>query len=108
MSYDISLNVDVNGKIYRIVDAGNYTSNIRTMFDEAFGAPDWKFLHGMICKDATPKIGRAIEKMEADPEHYKTFDPPNKWGSYDSALPFLKQFLALCEENPDLTIEIDA
>lgn len=108
MSYDIGLNTKVNGKLYRVVDVGNYTSNIRGMFDEAFERDDWKFLNGYPCKDATPLISKAIERMEANPQHYENFNPKNNWGNYSSALPFLKEFLEHCKENPDLIIEIDS
>lgn len=76
----------VNGKRYSVVDAGNYTSNIREMLDEAFEVPDWKYINGMVCKEAMFIIEKAIARMQADPAHYKKFNPKNGWGEYNTAI----------------------
>ena len=46
----------------------------------------------------------AIERMKADPNRFISLNPPNGWGSYDTFLPWLEQYLEACEEHPDATV----
>ena len=46
-----------------------------------------------------------IARLEADPENFEVFNPPNGWGSYRNFVPWLKQYLAACEEYPEADIE---
>lgn len=48
----------------------------------------------------------AIKAMEEEPDRFKKHNPENGWGSYDVFLPWLKEYLAACEANPDAEIEV--
>lgn len=50
-------------------------------------------------------LEKGIQKMESDPEHFKTFDSPNGWGTYKNFLPWCKEVLEACKENPDAEVE---
>lgn len=106
MSYDVYLSHTLGEKTYRIIEVGNMTSNIKPMLDLAFGVEDWKFINGMLGKDALPSIRAALSMMEVDKPKFEVLNPKNGWGSYESCFVFLKQILEACKENPDLTIEI--
>ena len=41
----------------------------------------------------------------ANPDKYKTYNPPNGWGNYDIFLSFCKSVLRKCHEYPDAIIE---
>jgi hypothetical protein len=47
-----------------------------------------------------------LEKMRADPEHFRTFDAENKWGTYDQFLPWVERYLAACEEFPEADVSV--
>jgi hypothetical protein len=47
-----------------------------------------------------------LEKMKANPEHFKTFDSPNGWGKYENFVPWIEEYLRACEENPDAEIGV--
>ena len=51
-------------------------------------------------------LRKGIEKMESDPDKFKKLNPENGWGSYDSFLPWLKEYLAACEENPSAEVSV--
>jgi len=48
----------------------------------------------------------AIEQMEADPKRFMEFDAPNGWGTYEHFLPWLKKYLAACEQDPDADVHV--
>jgi hypothetical protein len=48
----------------------------------------------------------AIALMEAEPERFKAHNPSNGWGSYEFFIPWLKELLVACEQNPDATIKV--
>jgi len=86
----------------------NITHNLAQMADEAgvysqLWRPD---------ENGNPTAGelvgpltKAIADMEARPEHYKQFNPPNGWGDYDTFLGWLHEVRDMCEEFPDAEIE---
>lgn len=51
-----------------------------------------------------PCLESGIAKMKADPELFRTFDPENKWGSYDDFLPWLEKLLEACREFPNAKV----
>lgn len=54
----------------------------------------------------TEQLRMGIERMESDPDTYKTYNPTNGWGSYDDFIPWLKELLEACEEFPDAHVTI--
>ena len=53
-----------------------------------------------------PLLQAGIAKMKERPSHFKQFDAKNGWGTYDQFLPWLKRYLAACEENPEATVSV--
>lgn len=51
-------------------------------------------------------LKEGIIKMQQNPEHYKQFDAPNGWGTYDQFLPWITNYLNACIENPESTISV--
>lgn len=51
-------------------------------------------------------LTEGLAKLKADPEHFKTFNPVNGWGSYNTFVDFVTEYLAACKLNP--TAEITA
>jgi chromosome segregation ATPase len=52
-----------------------------------------------------PILEKGIKELEANPEKYKTFNPPNGWGNCDNLLDFCRSVLHWCREYPDAVIE---
>lgn len=50
-------------------------------------------------------LEKGLKELEANPEKYKAFNPPNGWGSYEDFVRFCKSVLQKCREYPDAVIE---
>ena len=50
-------------------------------------------------------LEKGIEELEANPDKYKAFNPPNGWGNYDIFVSFCRSVLHTCREHPDAVIE---
>jgi hypothetical protein len=105
----------------------NLTYNLLDMLNVAFGLTDepnglsvpeqvvfkkegskyyfdqWKNKTAQECEQS---VQDAIERMEADPEKYKQYNPPNGWGTYEGALTILRDFLKTCREYPHAKVRI--
>ncbi|MDR0605292.1 MAG: hypothetical protein LBG80_13400 [Bacteroidales bacterium] len=56
--------------------------------------------------DSTYTKLQAIKtELEANPDKYKAYNPPNGWGSYENFVSFCKSVLQKCSEYPDAVIE---
>ncbi len=40
----------------------------------------------------------AIATLQANPDKFKQFDPPNGWGMYEDFVLWLQQYLCACDE----------
>ncbi len=85
----------------------NITHNLNKMADEA-GIYKYVWrpeeLNIECANDLIEPLRAGIAKMEADPDHYKTFDAENGWGTYSDFLPWLRKYLAACEQYPGAMI----
>lgn len=105
MSLDVHLSqVQLTG-----VYESNITHNLGRMAAEA-GIYDalWRpDEHGYkYARDITPLLQDGLAKLEADPEHYRTFNAPNGWGMYEHFVPFVEEYLNACIEYPDAEITV--
>lgn len=50
-------------------------------------------------------LEEGIKELEASPDKYKAYNPPNGWGSYENFVSFCKSVLQKCWEYPDAVIE---
>ena len=104
-------------------NVGNMTFNVAPMYYSAFefaykcihGSPykpndDEGFglrqLTGMKCADALPYMLVAIAHMRQQPSEYMKMNPPNGWGSYESALEFLEELKDASLKHMQATIEV--
>lgn len=59
---------------------------------------------GLRAGDVLPKLEAALADMRARPEHFRTFDAPNGWGTYRDAVPWLARVVDACREYPDAVL----
>jgi hypothetical protein len=45
-------------------------------------------------------LKQGIERLKAEPERFKQFNPSNGWGDYDGFVRWLENYLAACIEHP--------
>jgi len=85
----------------------NIPHNLTGMADEAgiYGVL-WRPEENGIktAKDAIPILQEGLAKLIADPERFKKFNSPNRWGMYEHFVPFVRECLAACEAHPDATV----
>lgn len=111
MSYDVYAEIDTGGEWPATVgEAGNMTSNCSGMWDLACKGhgPNLRDMHGMKCGDCIETLRSAVAEM-VDPyraAEFEALNPPNGWGSTDSALKYLRRVLAMCVEHPNAKVRI--
>ena len=44
--------------------------------------------------------------LESDPSRFVQFNAPNGWGTYNHFVPFVRNYLEACKQNPEAEIEI--
>ena len=105
MSYDIFLTTPKNRD--EDSEVGNMTSNIRPMYDKAFGVNDWKdVVDGRRAGSVVQEIFLAYDEMKSNPKEYKKLNPENGWGDYEGALEYLYKLLRESCQWPECTIYI--
>ena len=55
-----------------------------------------------------PFLEKGIKELRESPEHYKTFNAPNGWGTYEDFVRFCDSVLHWCNKYPDAVIEANA
>jgi hypothetical protein len=50
-------------------------------------------------------LEKGLKELEANPDKYKAYNPPNGWGNYEVFVSFCKSVLQKCREYPDAVIE---
>lgn len=49
-------------------------------------------------------LREGLDRLKADPERFKKFNPPNGWGSYEGLTQFVESYLEACKENPEALV----
>ena len=57
-------------------------------------------------EDIIDNLETGLKLLEAEPNHFKQFDPPNKWGNYDGFIKFVRDTLEACRSYPEAKIRI--
>lgn len=87
----------------------NITHNLNSMA-EAVGLYDvlWnpESIGISTASQLIPLLEKGIVELKANPDKYKAFNPPNKYGNYEDLVDFCKTVLQNCLENPDAVIEV--
>jgi hypothetical protein len=108
MSYHAYLTADCGGTHpAEVEDCGGHTYNCAPMFRHAFdSAHGVNLLDGLPAASAAALLDKAIFGMECCPDVYRAMNPANGYGSYGSALAWLKCIKAACERYPKATLVI--
>lgn len=102
---DVSLDKYESNEVY----TANITHNLNTMaaaagLYEALWRPDendWKK-----ASDLIEVLEAGLEKLKADPEKFKKYEPTNGWGTYDGLVDYTEKYLAACKANPEARVEV--
>lgn len=138
MSYDVSFVIGTgSGREVEIADR-NYTANVSGMWAKALGLPEkpwyrdgervigrrplpgggwvseplnvWglRLLHDAPSSEAAGVLAAAVERMRANPDDYRPWNPENGWGSYEGALELLEWMADMAREYPATTIKVSS
>lgn len=105
MSLDVMLTASRTTEVYW----RNITHNLNRMAQEAgIYQHLWRpeELGITLASELVEPLTLGLEKLKADPDHYRKFDAPNGWGTYENFVDFVRDYLKACQENPDATIEV--
>lgn len=91
------------------VYSANVTHNLGKMADEAGIYRElWRpeELDILLARELIEPLQAGVQRLRADPERYRKFNPPNGWGSYDMFVPWVERYLAACRLNPTATVRV--
>lgn len=52
-------------------------------------------------------LEKGVNAMLANPSHFRQFDSPNGWGTYDNFLPWCERVLQACRDYPQYLVSAD-
>ena len=61
---------------------------------------------GKTAASILPTLKEGLDKLKADPVHYKKFNSPNEWGTYVDAVSWLEDLICELEKKPREKIHI--
>lgn len=107
MSYDI----DIINKISLVsydISTSSITYNVREMLIQAFEHEDGIYsIDNLNTKDAIVKVAKACYNIAANVDAYKEYESPNGWGTVDTTLKLLTEWLsAMVEHSQDTYVKI--
>jgi len=91
------------------VYSANITHNLNHMADAAGIYKElWRPEEIGITKAAQliAPLRAGLDRMRAQADHLKTFNPANGWGDYEGLVEFTAKYLAACEMHPDATVSV--
>lgn len=108
MSLDIWLAMPTGNGEELTTQSMNYTHNVLPMWRAAGVAEALYDSHGHQAREYLDVLRAGIKNMEDEPAKYQALNPSNGWGSYDTALPWLREWLIECVKHPDAIIRVSA
>ena len=57
-------------------------------------------------KELIEPLGEGLERLRADPDRFREFNPENGWGDYEGLVRFVEGYLAACEMYPDAYVDV--
>ncbi len=92
-----------------IVWSGNITHNLGKMAEaaacyECLWHPEELGIKS--AKYMASHLAFGIDKLIAEPDYYKTFNPKNGWGTYEVFLSFMWGYFGACIKYPDAEISV--
>ena len=108
MSWDFSMEIDAGGdNPIELPYEASYTYNVSKMFYDAFDLEDGiRGLYGKTGAECRLLIEHAIIKFTINRKLYKSWNPENGWGNYDTALRLLNELLSWCDESPKAIMRV--
>jgi len=89
--------------------SANITHNLGLMADEA-GIYEalWRPEETGKTKagEIVPLLEAGLNELKTRPEHFKKFNSPNGWGTYEHFVPFVEDYLNACRDHPDAIIDV--
>jgi len=87
----------------------NITHNLNKMaeragFYKALWRPDENGIER--ARELIAPLLLGIERLRSDPEHYRTLNAENGWGTYDDFVPWLESLIAACTEHPEARVRV--
>jgi len=111
MSWWAYMTADVGGPETLTVEGyeQNVTYNLSGIFRKAFARDfedGFNDLNGQTGEEAYDKIENALLTIQNNLEDFRDLEPPNKWGTVETAIEVLGQMLLWCHEAPKGIIKI--
>lgn len=103
---DIEIRVEPD---YGCEFSANITHNLGAMADEAgiykhlWRPEEIGVTHA---RQLIEPLRAGLALMRSDPARFRHFDAKNGWGTYEQFLPWIADYLAACEANPDSEIRV--
>ncbi len=51
-------------------------------------------------------LREGLHALKSDPEYFKTFNPSNDWGDYETLVKFVEDYLNACYKYPDAEVSV--
>jgi hypothetical protein len=96
--------------VKRCVHSSNITHNLGKMAEAAgIYKQLWRpeEIGISVARELVEPLRAGLAALRAEPSKFKKYDSPNGWGLYEHFVPFVAEYLAACEDNPDATVEAD-
>jgi len=109
MSYDVHFEIDTGDAPTTVGDDSlNHTYNCSAMFRKALGGDGINDLHGQIAGEVIHRLECAVQDIRAPKyaDEFREMNPPNGWGSHDTAARFLELILENARRHPTATIRV--
>lgn len=57
-------------------------------------------------RELVDPLVNGLSRLEEMPDHFRKFDPTNGWGTYETLVEFVRNYLRACTQYPDAKIDI--
>jgi hypothetical protein len=87
----------------------NITHNLNKMADAAgFYQAMWRpeEIGITTARQLIEPLTKGLEELRSKPDHYKTFNPANGWGSYETLIQFVEAYLLACTAYPSAEVSV--
>jgi len=115
MSLDVylTMELDTGGEVPYVVELfeSNITHNLNVMaqaVSEDFYKALWRpeEIGIKTASQLTPILEQGLGVLISDPVKFKKYDPDNGWGSYETLIGFVVQYIQACKEHPKTTVNV--
>lgn len=105
MSLDVHLTKNLPTEVF----SQNITHNLAAMADEAgLYAVLWRpeTIGFTKASQLIPLLEKGLALLRADPDRFKTFNPPNGWGNYEGLVEFVALYLEACRAHSEADVAV--